>query len=168
MEKNQKLLVFSFLLLSIISLSYAALEFREYYKIPSEINGNINGVVDNSTTFYNTINKKLNTEFNVPIKITRDLAADLSKEDPHTTELELKLNNSIQNHPRIFGVGVAYEPGMYQYLDELNDTSHNTSDPDLIGLYSPTYSRRNGEPELFQVSYNYTRPCINVTDPHTE
>ena len=44
MEKHQKVIFFSFLLLSIISLSYAAFEFNEYAKIPSKIDGDINGI----------------------------------------------------------------------------------------------------------------------------
>ena len=120
--------------------------------------------MDNSTNFSETINRTLTDALNVPVNITRDLAIELGKEDPTPDELEMKLNNSISNNSKIFGVGVAYEPGVYKYLVEPG----NISDPDLSDLYSPTYSRSNGEPELFQVSYNYTRPHVNGSDPHTE
>ncbi|AKB85401.1 Cache 3/Cache 2 fusion domain-containing protein [Methanococcoides methylutens] len=92
--------------------------------------------------------------------ISQSIAAELSSGELKEEHIEDRLFEDINSNPEIFGVGVAYKKGAYKKYDE-------SSQNDL--LYAPTYSRKNGDPQLFQASYDYTvRYNESDNGPNTE
>ncbi|WMW22826.1 Cache 3/Cache 2 fusion domain-containing protein [Methanolobus mangrovi] len=75
------------------------------------------------------------------------IASNLNSGNLSEDQVEELLYRSINSNPNIFGVGVAYEKGAFENYEV---------DPQSLPLYAPTYSRKYGEPQLFQASYDYT------------
>ncbi|WP_394698067.1 cache domain-containing protein [uncultured Methanolobus sp.] len=91
---------------------------------------------------------------------SQSISADLSYGEMKEGDIEERLFEAINSNSDIFGVGVAYEKGAYETYA---DNSHSQD------LYAPTYSRKEGEPQLFQASYDYTIRSDETSDgPNTE
>ena len=90
------------------------------------------------------------------ITISRSIEDDLSSGKLQDEQVRTRLKNTLQEHPDLYGVVVAYEPYAY------NSTTR---------LYAPYYVWEEGEPRLIQVEdmYDYTNPDIqDGTHPRTD
>ena len=86
------------------------------------------------------------------ITISRSIENDLSSGELQDEQVSARLKNTLQEHPDLYGVVVAYQPYAY------NSTTR---------LYAPYYVWEEGEPRLIQVEdmYDYTNPDIQ-DGPH--
>ncbi len=90
------------------------------------------------------------------ITISRYIEDDLSSGELQDEQVRARLKNTLQEHPDLYGVVVAYQPYAY------NSTTR---------LYAPYYVWEKGENRLIQVEdmYDYTHPDIqDGTHPRTD
>lgn len=90
------------------------------------------------------------------ITVSRSIEDELSSGELQDEQVRARLKNTLQEHPDLYGVVVAYQPYAY------NSTAR---------LYAPYYVWDEGETRLIRIEdiYNYTHPDIqDGTHPRTD
>jgi hypothetical protein len=92
--------------------------------------------------------KQINNELSKLMPISESITNDLNSGRLEDEEVSARLRNTLQEHPELYGVVVAYKPYTY------NSTTR---------LYAPYYVWGQNEPQLIQIEnvYDYTQPDVN-------
>lgn len=100
---------------------------------------------DNAESQAKDASQKIGEKLGELKAVSGSISQDLSTGKLHGDQVQERIKETIEEHPELFGVAVAYQP--YEY------------DPEKK-LYAPFYVMRNGTHQLIQIEeeYDYTLP----------
>lgn len=157
-NNNHKKLISGISLLILIASFFVVVGFG--YELAYGTDQMLGSAIDSAQLEAQDSAKQISSTLMIISDTSESIAAELISGELKEELIEERLYQAINSNHNIFGVGVAYEKGAFKnYEDDARSTS----------LYAPTYSRKYGDPELFQASYDYTiKTDINGDGPNTE
>ncbi|WP_406661387.1 cache domain-containing protein [Methanolobus sp. ZRKC3] len=157
-NNNHKKLISGISLLILIASFFVVVDFG--YNLAYGTDQMLESSIDSARLEAQDSAEQVSSTLRILSEASGSIAADLSSGELNEELIEERLYEGINSNSNIFGVGVAYEKGACQNYE---GDSLSTS------LYAPTYSRKYGEPELFQASYDYTaKSDVTGIGPNTD
>ncbi len=144
-SNNYKKLISTVALITLIVSFFAVVGFG--YNLVYSTDKMLETSIDSARLEAQSSAEQVSLNLMVLSDVSQSIAFDLSSGELKEEQVEERLYEAIGSDPDIFEVGVEYEKDASQIYGEDSKSDYP---------YAPTYSRKNGEPQLYQLSYDYT------------